>query len=157
MDFRPFAAVDNALPRLSHAIYVERSSTGLHGFVVLFGHIRMYCKLGPGITTKEPCAILGLLDVTTGKEHFSQLEPQGLTEAPFLHSTKNLDQGLRGWTAEMQRQVSEAGAKGWLCSGELRRSPCLTFWKSSTADVSYSSWGGNTLAPSVLAAHPKKN
>ncbi|QOY90971.1 HNH endonuclease [Paludibaculum fermentans] len=144
-DFRPFPSVDNELPLLSHAIYVERGLTGLHGLVVLFGTIRMYCKLASRTTNREPCAAVGILDISTNQERFTPINPQGLTEAPLVIRTADHDRGCDIWANELKRQISEAGAEGWLVRGRMPCRPASVLWQSSTSDRMLQSWSSNTL------------
>jgi HNH endonuclease len=155
-DFRPCPAVDSAVPLLSHAIYVERNPTGLHGLVVLFGAIRMYCKMASMTHCTQSSALLAILDISTGAERFSQVAPQGLAEAPLVIQSRARDDGIDRWMVELQRQISKAGAAGWSVSAHVPPRPISELWQSSTSDMSFNSWSRSTLSDALLRSESKK-
>ena len=144
-DFRSFPAVDNAVPPFSHALYIEHNPTGIHGIATIFGAFRMYCRLGSCDARPEPVALIGTLDVSNGEEIFREVPPHGLTEAPLLLQTIDRERGAKVQIAELQRQISLCGAKGWSIAAESRAGLISSLWQSSTVNTNSKSWSGSTM------------
>lgn len=104
---------DADLPLLSHRIHVERCGGKLHGRVVFFSSVQMYCIMRGRQTVSQDASLIGTLNVLTGDETFDSSPILGLSEAPFVITNAARDRGMAAWAQAMKEQIERAGVKGW--------------------------------------------
>ncbi len=103
-DGRTHVGLDRSRPPLAHVIYVERTSSRTYGVVQFFGSMQFYCTLGQGSCGSD-CAMLGVLDSTTGEEVFREVDPLNLSDA-FSESSGEF---TGSWSKKLFDQIREMG------------------------------------------------
>lgn len=99
--------LDPKCPPLSHVIYVEgnQKNQRSYGVVRFFNTFQLYCILSNHYSAAS-FASLGVLDVSTKKETFSEIAPLELDEAPPSVPANEKNEGIRRWARRMTSQIT---------------------------------------------------
>jgi len=114
-----YPKLDDRRPPLAHAVYLEGDSRSARcfGVVQLFGGaFQFYVPLSNSYVGRD-FAALGVLDVTTFKEEFEEVERLRLPESPQFVSPSDVERSLSGWGEGLNAQIHAAFGKNAILFG----------------------------------------
>ena len=102
-----YPLLEENCPPLSHVIYVEgnHQKRRSYGVVRFFNTLQLYCLLSNHYSGGN-FAALGVLDLSTKKESFSEITPLELHEAPPTVTLKERDVAIRRWAGRLTSQIA---------------------------------------------------
>jgi hypothetical protein len=101
------AAINEMIPPLSHAVYVELG-TASYGVVVMFGYLRVFVSLPRSPITK---AYLATLDPIDGEEKFSEVGSIGPRDVPATIQLAEMTAHLNEMNRMLMQAANLRGAK----------------------------------------------
>lgn len=111
VDFRYHELAERQHVPLAHAVYIERTSLGLHGVVKFFGTYQFHCRIGPPILGSTSAARIGVLDPVEGTENFESVSCRNIPEAETEGTEAGVQAGLSQWADRFREAAVARGAR----------------------------------------------